>query len=158
MPSDIIDRLKPKQIEKLNLISKMMANGEGAEKLEKEWKAFVEESKHDIHSEDINDLVFLVLREWYKEMSNDLRFYSEKIKYFNSKKKQIRDHIKKIREHRENYLKSLEDQLNTLEEDSELLRFELQQASEKQSRAVQLMSNVMKNLHDTAKAIIQNIR
>jgi len=158
MPLNIIDRLKPKQIEKLDLISKMLAKGESSEKLEQGWRAFIEESKHDIQIEDINVLVQFVLQHSYKEMSDDLTFHSEKIKYFNGEKKQIRDHIKKIREGRENYLKSLEDKLNTLDEDSQLAVFDLQRASEKQTKAIQMMSNILKTFHDTAKAITQNIR
>ena len=158
MPLNIIDRLKPKQIEKLNLISKMMVKGESSEKLEQGWRAFIEESKHDIQIEDINVLVQFVLQHSYKEMSDDLTFHSEKIKYFNAEKNQIRDHIKKIREDRDNYLKSLEGEINTLAEYSQLDLLKLQQSLEKQIRVMQMMSNILKTFHETAKAIIQNIR
>ena len=157
MPPDIIDRLKPKQVQELSLIGKMLAREEDTTKLEKRWSAFIEESKHDIQREDINALVQAVLRESYMETSNALRFHSEKIEYFNSEKKQIRDHIKKIREDKENYLKSLEDKLQTLDDDAQLASIDLQNALQKLQQAIQAMSTVSKKLHDTAMAIIRKI-
>ncbi len=159
MPGDIIDRLKPKQIEQLSLIGKMLAQEEDTNKLEKRWGVFIEESKHDFQIEDmdINQLIQFVLRDCYLQMNEMLMLHSEKIKYFNSQKKQIRDHIKKIREDRENYLTSLEDKLQTVDEDAQLANLDLQNVLQKQQQIMQMLSTISKLLHDTAMAIIRKV-
>lgn len=55
-------------------------------------------------------------------------------------------------------LEKLEQSLQTLSDISQMLQLELQDAMNKQQQAMQILSNIMKNQHDTLKAIIQNMR
>jgi hypothetical protein len=52
----------------------------------------------------------------------------------------------------------LENQLDTMADMSQELQHHLQDTMNKQSKIMQIMSNIMKNMHDTAKAIIHNMR
>ncbi len=46
---------------------------------------------------DINELMFLVMREVYEELLEDLQYYAQKMKLFNGTKQQIRDELTRIR-------------------------------------------------------------
>lgn len=48
--------------------------------------------------------------------------------------------------------------LQTMQDMGQQLMMELQDAMDKQQQAMQVMSNIMKNQHDTLKSIIQNMR
>ena len=55
-------------------------------------------------------------------------------------------------------LARLEDKLNSVGEDAQLANLDLQNALQKQQQTMQMMSNISKQMHETAKAIINNIR
>ena len=55
-------------------------------------------------------------------------------------------------------IEEMEVMLASLGEDSEELMLRLQDAMNEQARVMQILSNIMKNMHDTAKAIIQNLK
>ena len=52
----------------------------------------------------------------------------------------------------------LQKESNLLADMNDLDRMQLQDAMNKQQQAMQMLSNIMKNAHDTLKAIIQNMR
>jgi hypothetical protein len=52
----------------------------------------------------------------------------------------------------------LEEKLSSVGDDAQLANIDLQNSLQKQQQTLQTMSNVSKMLHDTAKAIIQNMR
>ena len=56
------------------------------------------------------------------------------------------------------YARDLESQLNAMGDDAQLLQLELQKALQRQQQMIQTMSNIIKVMHDTAKAVLQNIR
>ena len=62
------------------------------------------------------------------------------------------------KDHVEALIQKMEDQLASLTEMSQTDMLELQDAMNKQAQLMQMMSNIMKNMHDTAKAIIQNLK
>ena len=55
-------------------------------------------------------------------------------------------------------IKYLENKLDTMRDMNQQLRLQLQDAMNKSQQAVQLLSNILKNQHDTLKAIIRNIK
>lgn len=55
-------------------------------------------------------------------------------------------------------IEEMENQLNTLADINANLMLELQDAQNKQSQMMQMMSNIMKSMNDTAKAIIKNLK
>ena len=58
----------------------------------------------------------------------------------------------------EAYLEDLESQFLALSDMSQQLQLDLQDAMNKQSQAVQMMSAILKSQHDTQKAMINNLR
>jgi hypothetical protein len=58
----------------------------------------------------------------------------------------------------EQAIPNAETNLDSLEEISQLQQLELQDAIQKQAQILQMISNIMKNQHDTLKSIIQNMR
>jgi len=62
-----------------------------------DWSDFVSEAKAHGSMIDVNALVQQVLREAYKQNTDDLQFYAEKVKYFNEVKKQVRNELKRAR-------------------------------------------------------------
>ncbi|MDD4108469.1 MAG: hypothetical protein PHH93_07105 [Prolixibacteraceae bacterium] len=57
-----------------------------------------------------------------------------------------------------NYLDDLENQLQTVGRDAQLANIDLQNVIQKQQQYVQILSNISKVMHDTALAVIRNIR
>jgi len=55
------------------------------------------------------------------------------------------------------YLEDMENQLQRVGNDAQLANIDLQNMLQKQQQAIQMMSNISKSLHDTAKTIIQKI-
>jgi len=54
-------------------------------------------------------------------------------------------------------LKDLEEQLNSIGNDAQLANLDLQNALQKQQQAIQMLSNIMKTLHDTVMAVIRKL-
>jgi hypothetical protein len=76
------------------------------------------------------------------------------------RKSELRKEISRLREKggAEERLHKLESELESMEDMSQQLQMQLQDAMNKQQQAMQILSNIMKNQHDTLKAIIQNMR
>lgn len=56
------------------------------------------------------------------------------------------------------YVEDLEGQLTTIGSDAQLANIDLQNALQKQQQLMQMMSQISKMMHDTAMAIIRNLR
>ena len=109
---------------------------------------------------DINGLVQWVLRESYASSTEDLRFFAEKVKSFNEAKKQVRDELHRAREALgavDSHIKGLEDKLNSFGDDAQLANIDLQNTLQKQQQALQMISNIGKQVHDTALSLIRKI-
>jgi hypothetical protein len=55
------------------------------------------------------------------------------------------------------YIKTVEEMLSSTGDDAQLANLDLQDALQKQQQTLQMMSNILKNQHDTAKHIIQKL-
>ena len=55
-------------------------------------------------------------------------------------------------------LRSCESELSSLSDMTEMMQMDLQQAQQRYTQALQMISNLTKSFHDTAKSIIQNLR
>lgn len=62
------------------------------------------------------------------------------------------------KEKAKNLLEEMENQLAAISDMSEMDNMNLQEAMNKQQQVMQIISNLMKQMHDTAKAIIDNMR
>jgi Mg2+ and Co2+ transporter CorA len=54
------------------------------------------------------------------------------------------------------YVQGLEDNVNSLGDDAQMQQIDLQDALQKNQQTLQMMSNLLKVLHDTAMAVIRN--
>ena len=109
---------------------------------------------------DINESVQWVLRESYLSNTEDLRSFAEKVKFFNEVKKQVRDELHRAREalgEVDSHIKGLEDKLNSVGDDAQLANVDLQNMLHKQQQTLQMMSNISKQVHDTALSLIRKI-
>jgi hypothetical protein len=162
------ERLPLSKAKELDLISAMMGNGEPPDNIITAWEKFVTESKdHLIVREmegeklDIQVIIQHVLRGSYLEANKDLQYYAQKVKFYNDMKTNIRDELSKRREEMSrmsDYIDKLEEDLQSVGDDAQLATIDLQNALQKQQQSMQLISNVSKMLHDTAMAIIRNIK
>jgi hypothetical protein len=100
---------------------------------------------------DPNALVQHVSREGYQQTTEDLKLYAEKVKHFNEAKQALREAVQGLRE-------GDAGQLGGMGDDAQLANVDLQNALEKQQQTLQMMSNLSKMLHDTAQAIVDNLR
>lgn len=108
---------------------------------------------------DINGLVQWVLRESYASGTEDLRFFAEKVKFYNEAKKQVRDELHSAREalgEVDSHIKGLEDKLNSAGDDAQLANVDLQNTLQQQQTLL-MMSNISKQVHDTALNLIRKI-
>ena len=164
MEKSINKRLSRNQTKDLRFIGSLISNGESSDTIQNNWSNFVTNEWNTIKGLnkdipiDINALVQMVLREAYLENSEDLAVYAKKVEYFNEKKKKIQEHINEIRTTSENYIKTLEEQLSTIGDDCQMSQMKLQNKLQELQQAMQMISNIMKNMHDTAMAIIRNLR
>ena len=55
-------------------------------------------------------------------------------------------------------INELEDDLQAIGDDAQLSMLELQNALNRQAQLMQMISNISKTMHDTAMAIIRNLR
>lgn len=56
------------------------------------------------------------------------------------------------------YIERWQGQLSNIGDDAQLANIDLQNALQKQQQALQMLSNVSKSVHDTAMAVVRNIR
>jgi len=182
MKNDYLEHLKSKQRKNARQVALMIARGENSAIIEKKWKQFIGKQDQSFSEVDVMSLVQWVLREAYLENLADLQSYADKVKFFNEQKKRARAYITELRtvtgkaldsikasdpelgkpvdslkEQLESSIDALEKQLGTIGEDAQLANLDLQNALQKQQQTLQMMSSVMKMLHDTAMAIIRKI-
>ena len=69
----------------------------------------------------------------------------------------VPDFAKAQKEQLEKYIAELEQELSSVDEENKMAYSDLQNALQRQSQTIQMLSNVSKILHDTAKAVIEKI-
>jgi hypothetical protein len=168
---DVVSRLTGSQKGELSVIIKSVKRKQ-LDSAQQQFQAFVEGLNAQKTAMDINALIMYVLRESYLESNKDLQFYAAKVKYFNELKKAAREHLTELRKvagsiddcgseaknSLDDYIKRAEENLSGLGDDAQLANIDLQNQLQKQSQMLQTMSNVSKLLHDTAMAVIRNLR
>ena len=101
------------------------------------------------------------MREDLKEMHNASDSLHKKLKKVEKSAKRLRrdwkHHLSVVSEF-ENYIQEYEEKLSTIGDDSQLANLDLQNSVQKLTQSLQMMSNISKQMHDTAMAIIRNIK
>lgn len=163
MNDDVSLNLTDRQELSLKQIGQMIASGDDSESVNSSWEKFIIEavSSDPGMALDIDAIVQYVLRTAYQEASEDLYFYANKVKQFNAIKKEIRAYLQEIRDYIAQikvHETSLEQELESLEDLSQEMNLALQNQLQKTQQFIQLMSNLHKRMHDTAKAVINNLK
>lgn len=142
--------------------------------LKRNWQSFVSSQKAGSIPSDINEIIGYVIKKSYLDPSTELSFFAQRVLFYNDQKQQIRENLSDLRtsirqcqesgcSHQtmtkmNDFLTQLEGQMSSIGEDAQLAMIDLQSAMQNSNQVMQLISNVAKSMHDTAKAIIQNMR
>jgi hypothetical protein len=149
------------------------------------WEAFITSAKPA--SSDVGALVQEVMRESYRQQTEDLRFHAEKLKRrrelmaaLQRERQAARDYLVVLEAggratgftpnpsfgRRQGlrtpaqvraYLRALDQTMQRTAEDTQLANVDLQNILQKQQQTLQMMSNISKMLHDTAMSVIRKI-
>ncbi len=163
MNDELSLNLTDRQELSLQRLGQMIANGDDANAIDSSWEKFIIEavSSGSEMARDIDAIVQYVLSAAYREASEDLYFYAQKVKQFNAIKKEIRAYLQEIRDYIAQIKvqkTSLEQELETLDDLSQEMNLALQNQMQKTQQLFQIISNTMKRMHDTAKAVINNLK
>lgn len=158
------------QFAKLQAIrGKIAANPQTASATMGEWKALM--SDKSMKGKDVNAMVMYALQQHAQATAKDLRAQADKVRDVNEKKaklRQMQEELRKqasakppgsaARDQLEAKLKQLQAQVRPLDELGQMQQLQLQQAMQRQQQAMQTLSNISKQMHDTAKSIIGNLK
>jgi len=131
-------------------IGERLREGASFEDVRGEWAELVGRTEPG----DVNGLVQFVLREGYLEEVQTGRQAAERVRQANERKRALREERTRLAER----LRAIDEELERSDSDAQLANFDMQTALQKQQQALQAMSNMSKQMHDTAMSIIQNMR
>jgi hypothetical protein len=99
-----------------------------------------------------------ILSDWFDDGSAKKITYNSCIKIADDRYEIVEKTEVMSKEQAEALIEKMDSQLEALSDMSQQLQLQLQDAMNKQQQAMQMISNIMKTMHDTAKAIIQNMK
>lgn len=167
--SDVVSYLNTNQKRTMQSVIRLLKS-KNTPAAQREWNSLIESFKDGSTPIDINDLIQYVLRQSYMESNRDLQFYAAKVRHMNEQKQAMRDYLQSLREMQDgmssravledikNTIDAAEEKLNSIGDDAQLANIDLQNAIQKQQQTIQMLSNMSKALHDTAMAIIRNMK
>ena len=162
-------QVTPSQGEVLQKIARRLSEDE-IEEADSLWEGFVIGLVESGAPVDIDALVQWLTRSAYLESVRDLKNRADKVRFYNELKKSIRREIKRTRDFSKELasdieeltaaqiIENLEGILVAVGEDGQIANFELQEALQKKQQFLQTLSNVFKTFHDTAMAVIRNLK
>jgi hypothetical protein len=143
------------------------ANGRLTREAEKRWTAVIAEVARSGRPVNVNALVQWVMRESYLETNRDLERQAEKVRRYNEQKQAIRKRLEQKRARQtgaqtggkelDAEMRKWEEELQTVGDDAQLANVDLQNMLQKQQQTMQMMSQISKQLHDTAMAVIRKM-
>jgi hypothetical protein len=148
---------------------RMIALGRPQGEIQARWRGFVEKTAAGGGAIDPNALVQAVLKASYQQQQEDRKPYADKVKRFNEMKKTLGAELERERQGQARpvgparsraraKIDELERRLQSVGDDAQLATLDLQNALQKQQQTMQMLSNISKMLHDTAQAVIRNIK
>lgn len=136
-------------------LGRRLRAGASFDDIRSDWEALVRRSGLS-ESEDLDALKQWVMRDAYlddvqsqRRAADAARNRSERVAALRTERHRLTDRLREVDAELER-LGSADDQ--------QLMNLELQDALQKQQQTLQTMSNVSKSMHDTAKAVIQNMK
>lgn len=155
------------QLGELRQIGARLGSGHPIGEVEGAWKAFVQRNGATL---DVDAAVQAVVNEAQREAGRPVREARAKAerlramwKALAAERNRLRASLAGVREPKaraqyDEKLRDMEAKLNSIGDDAQLANIDLQNKMQQEQRTFQTISNIMKTLHDTAKAIIRNIR
>lgn len=132
-----------------------------------EWRALVRQAAPSL-GRDPEALVRAVLLEAYLTTKRDLELYAERVRIYEETRRSLRKEIEGLRARsaaspghraeRERGLRDLAELLEETRQGEQLARMDLQDAQQSQQQTLQMLSNISRLLHDTAMAVIRNMK
>lgn len=168
-PSDVVSYLDTNQKRKMQSVIRLL-KGKNTPAAKREWNNLIKSFKNGSMPIDINDLIQYVLRLSTMETNRDLQYYAAKVRYMNEQKQTTRDYLQSLRdmqngissgavlEDLKNSIEDAEEKLKSLGDDAQLANIDLQNTLQKQQQTIQTLSNISKALHDTAMAMVRNMK
>lgn len=84
------------------------------------------------------------------EFNRELATYQRKVAVLYREVQRLQAHQRR--------LNTLARQLQTIGDDAQMMQLQLQAAMQKQTQAMQMLSSILKSMHDTERSIIRNIK
>lgn len=131
-------------------IGERLRQGASFDEVRRDWEGLVSRTE----PEDVDGLVHLVMREGYLDEVRAHRQAAERAQRTNERERALHEERSRLRER----LREIDAELAEMNDDAELANIDVQNALQKQQQTLQTMSNVSKQMHDTAKAILRNMR
>jgi len=165
-------RLTSRHISQLRSFGKRLADVPTFTPLKNDWTQVVKgitRQKDLRNSANIHEMVMLVMRESIVEQNKDKQYWLKKLQTYNAMGKELSQYLEDLRHQAKNLrrdrkaqiqkrIHTKENELQKLGDDAQLANIDLQNSLQKSQQSVQMMSNISKQLHDTAMAIIRNLK
>jgi hypothetical protein len=112
-------------------------------------------------SNNIEELVLLVLRQAAESAQDDLRAVLREVERINEQKARLRDLLERVAQESDELaalLRAEYDDLFVTTDEFELESLRLQMAVDRQSKLLETLSNILKKISDTKRGIVDNIK
>lgn len=168
----IPDRLTSQNINQLRSFGKRLAATPVFAKMKGDWITVVQNiAQHENlrNSATINELLMVVMRKAMVEANKDKKYWLKKLQTYNTMAEKLSQDLKDLHNQAKNLsgsekakieqrIRSKEKELATAGDDAQLANIDLQNTLQKVQQLLQMMSNISKQLYDTAMAVIRNLR
>lgn len=165
-------KLTSQNIRQLQSFAKRLANDPNSKKLKNDWAQVVKDitkQKSLRNSMNVNEMVMIVMRDSIVNQNKDKQYFLKKLQKYNAMGKELSQYLKDLQDKAkkqsgakkagiEQRIHTKENELQTLGEDAQLVNIDLQNTLQRLQQTIQMMSNISKQLHDTAMAIIRNLK
>ena len=168
----IPSRLTSQHINQLRSFGKRLAATPVFTKMKGDWITvvkYIAQHENLRSSATVDELLFVVMREAIVEANKDKKYLLKKLQTYNTMAEQLSQDLKDLHNQAKNLsgsekakieqrIRSKEKEVTTADDDAQLANIDLQNTLQKVQQLLQMMSNISKQLHDTAMAVIRNLR
>jgi hypothetical protein len=165
-------RLTSRHISQLRSFGKRLADAPTFTPLKNDWTQVVKgiTRQNDLrNSANIHEMVMLVMRESIVNQNKDKQYWLKKLQTYNAMGKEFNQYLEDLHRKAKNLrgsekvrieqrIHTKEKELSTVRNDAQLANLKLQNTLQKTQQLLQMISNISKQLHDTAMAIIRNLK
>lgn len=156
----ILSKLSAEHRRELSYLAVDVANGRRMSSIQSSWAGLTREVYASGNAPDVESLIQLTMYMSYQQTQDELNELAARVKRLNEKKVKLRAQIEQAREQRwpASQIAAMETELATLSDLTQMALFELQEKQQEQQQIMQTFANILKMFHDTAMAIIRNLK